>query len=1180
MRGFLRILNDLGKRIFLSPLAKERFFLLLIITVLVIIWFHRGLMVGSGESGLPFYNTQKLLELSKNSWTDVPLGTSSAIGFANFPFYAVVTFLGSLGIPPFLIQAGVYWVLLAVGTLAIHYLAAKSSGNNRQTRLISSLFYIFNPIIHINVLHRVQYPLMFFYGFLPLAFIVYSEGLNRRSFWYLIILNLLCLVFSFAFIGPSFMILLFAIFGLYSLLKSLEGINKRKFQWYPILYLVAFWITFAMVGAWWLIPFFTSVSTDLGVGAAVKYFNANANIDTFKSISEHLGSVVNILRMVPQEFYEKNGSSWGYIFYTPPFIILSFFTIFGFTFSLFRRKTDLNFRFLVLTSLLLLFFSKGSLPPFGWLTLFIFKSLTFLQVLRNPFEKAGLILPFTLAIPVGFGTWAMIEKISEKVKVKKALLTLIFLAVIFPIYMFPIANGYVFTGGGPPADDLNIGQYVKVPDYYIKAREWLNGQQDLFRVLVLPLDGEGMTYKWDFGYSGVELSNNLFDQSMISFNTSQGFLPEMIDSIKHTFNKFPDKIWILSQMLNVRFIMVRDDIDFIARETETPTVVLSSIEKFLDKHFRLAAEFGKLKLFELKKEEFYPRVFSSTTSIFLAGVKKNSLDLMPFSNPIDHDIFITSSGSEKKDDSYLKLSSQVLVTGTRVKNLDVKTGNPIENLPYVSVYRNTPMYALVRLKEEIESQLLTPDNQLSYQVNLMGKRLAEINHTPNETSAVEEYSQLLKTISQEIYKEGVLDEGIASVLINQRYAIDQLKNNVNEKDVIDKLAKDLDQLLIGIGIKPVFPSQKEIITRLYVPRDSIYEILVPSEDWETYYLEHGIDAVEIDGNAYKVDSKVQSRDLHTFVLGSYHLSAGLHEINISQPTAINLLAEKLPEELTLSSADKKPLVKSVPVLPLNNNYTYRISFEYMEEKGNVPIVAVHSDADFVNVSGEKIARFGIALKRSDYDFGWKKYQAVFTPFPSANNHSVMIKILPYGDCKAVVQRPYRRYCEDNSFNQKYLLDSSTKFRNFKVEKVFLNPLMLREVGSRSAHGSAPTISFENISPAKYKVKVSDAKNPFFLVLSTTYDPKWSAFFTDSRDSSLMEKMSETIPGDLVQSQNHLIVNGYANGWYIDKSGDFDMYLEYTPVRASTIGRKISTIAVVFFALGFIARLVYVKYSHR
>ncbi len=68
----------------------------------------------------------------------------------------------------------------------------------------------------------------------------------------------------------------------------------------------------------------------------------------------------------------------------------------------------------------------------------------------------------------------------------------------------------------------------------------------------------------------------------------------------------------------------------------------------------------------------------------------------------------------------------------------------------------------------------------------------------------------------------------------------------------------------------------------------------------------------------------------------------------------------------------------------------------------------------------------------------------------------------------------------------------------------------------------PQISYSKISPTKYRVNIQGNSNPFILVLNNTYDKFWNA------------KINNQIV------TKHFNVNGFANGWFVDTKGDFEM----------------------------------------
>lgn len=141
----------------------------------------------------------------------------------------------------------------------------------------------------------------------------------------------------------------------------------------------------------------------------------------------------------------------------------------------------------------------------------------------------------------------------------------------------------------------------------------------------------------------------------------------------------------------------------------------------------------------------------------------------------------------------------------------------------------------------------------------------------------------------------------------------------------------------------------------------------------------------------------------------------------------------------------------------------------------------------------------------------------------------------------------------------------------------------------------PHIFFQKINPTKYKIKIESAHEPFYLTFSESYYPGWQAYInTDpiqcdpiaiyenvnttecKHESKFFELKDLTrLFGETIPEENHLLVNGYANAWYIDphKLGtgeNFTITLYFKPQSYYYIGLIISGLTF----LGCIAYLVW------
>jgi hypothetical protein len=82
------------------------------------------------------------------------------------------------------------------------------------------------------------------------------------------------------------------------------------------------------------------------------------------------------------------------------------------------------------------------------------------------------------------------------------------------------------------------------------------------------------------------------------------------------------------------------------------------------------------------------------------------------------------------------------------------------------------------------------------------------------------------------------------------------------------------------------------------------------------------------------------------------------------------------------------------------------------------------------------------------------------------------------------------------------------------------------------------VKYQKISSTEYIVSVENNYKPFYLLLAESYDDGWKAFINGK----------EQIP-----DKYHFIIAGFANGWYLDKAGHFNIRLYFQPQKNYDIG---------------------------
>lgn len=90
------------------------------------------------------------------------------------------------------------------------------------------------------------------------------------------------------------------------------------------------------------------------------------------------------------------------------------------------------------------------------------------------------------------------------------------------------------------------------------------------------------------------------------------------------------------------------------------------------------------------------------------------------------------------------------------------------------------------------------------------------------------------------------------------------------------------------------------------------------------------------------------------------------------------------------------------------------------------------------------------------------------------------------------------------------------------------------------------IEIKKISPVNYETNVFNSKGKFILVFNNNYHQGWTAL----------------IDGKLLDSSKHIVANGYANGFLIDKVGNFNISLRFSPETKIVNSNRISFIGIV------------------
>lgn len=132
---------------------------------------------------------------------------------------------------------------------------------------------------------------------------------------------------------------------------------------------------------------------------------------------------------------------------------------------------------------------------------------------------------------------------------------------------------------------------------------------------------------------------------------------------------------------------------------------------------------------------------------------------------------------------------------------------------------------------------------------------------------------------------------------------------------------------------------------------------------------------------------------------------------------------------------------------------------------------------------------------------------------------------------------------------------------------------LDEIFSSSTERSPAYLAeYQKISPTKYEVKVKNATRPYMLSLAETYDPLWTASYGIPGSKDGNGNSYHYSDGNKFKTSSIPLYSAI-NGFYINKTGDYILTIEYQPQIWFIQGTVISIIATISI-------LVFLIISHK
>ncbi len=1121
----------------------------------------------------PLFN--RLNVISKFVWSGFNLGEISNLNISHLIPNSFLTLL-SFELAPKLVVLFVLGLIFMIGFFSfkkmLDYLWEKTPVN-----YLPAFLYAFSPFLFNEIIGGSWY-MWVSYAFTPIFFLNLLEYLETRkkSHLFLFLLSSIFVISSLQnFVLLEVLIIFYLVFEVFWFGRDLKKILPAYLLAHLLLFLFNFY---------WLLPFSYSW-VDF-----TKIISSPTFIGQFESVKNSTQNLLSIFSLVG--YLDRNMYYYAIPnFLTPIFVFIVFYFWVLFLIQLIIGKIGKDiFKkcfFWLMSLVLFAFFIKGGNPPFSKLTMWIYEHVFLMRLYRSPQHlmfMAAFIVPILLAFSI--------NSFYQKTKQKKLVIGLFsFLILIW-------LSGWWYNG------DLGhqtlMGQKKDYVDFYklppeleeIYKRNLLDSEDN--RILFLPA-----SFSPDFLKTEYQ-------------NLAQGSQPEYLYLKNPTFvsesNLFASKIENffcdgikLDNYLNylslfsVRDVILRKDIyPHFGENTECwlhdeAQKILDSadkFEKFLEGKYAVG--------YQIKADYFLPHFYIPRKIIYA------NTDIGSLPN-------IVSFGDlEARLGVYLEPrvpdinTDEVFIEGKSryVENLifSMTKGESLENdvpFPYVRHRPISFFYPLVLKKEQYEEWKLKkdPERLINKKLFYASKRISELDKfSDGQMNGLMDYS--LKSYEKKMNEALEEIERLKNLELKEKMAIkiraywekhrekieeilyrDREKYNLQEKTGYIKAPTNWGEVFERLNEK-ISPLEKRFDFRnlgysLEIPEENNYSLFIKDID--------AIKGLRVELNGEKLDSnEFKGREDRWINLGERKLKEGEQSLILHLPEPENLVGNNWQETKIFS---QKQNGVSQSIKDWQGNTFYYLSFDYKIEQGGLDFSL--SEERVSDQEGEKVIKdkklFGRVLRNKET----RKFETII----KSNSNTLGAKIY---------------------FSNIHDLGQLTKveFKNLEVYRIIQPEIIARtlEPQSQKSEFQIPKITFVKINPTKYRVKIEGAKAPYTLIFSENFHRGWKAYISGQQlatsnqqfgeitanyfDGEVKEgthknifldrNIFETWSKKSIPEGRHLLVNGYANSWYVipeDSNGDenYEIIIEFQPQKLLYIGLGISLVTLL-------SCLIYLVYS--
>lgn len=823
--------------------------------------------------------------------------------------------------------------------------------------------------------------------------------------------------------------------------------------------------------------------------------------------------------------------------------------------SFLLAKSSYHKRLISFFGLLLLismFFAAGTRSPLGLLYGFVYDHLPGFAIFRSPYYKFGGSLVIAATFLISFSMSMILERL---VKVTKWPLQ--FTGTILVILSLGSWLGFHFIF----LDQSTIFEWQKgfstklvVPAYVNEFKTWID-QQDLSntKILLVPLlndDWRNDGYDWGY-WSLSTVFSSLIRSSVLTndqnlFDGERNWVNSLYDSLQE---RDEERFIKLSSRIGVGFVLLRTDV--ISGQKWSGTNPPLEFEMILNsfRKVRKARGFGRWILYQIDQK---PTEKVTTSSSFVSLPLGSSSVGREF---VEGDHFTVASKNLEHLNINAFYSGFVDLYDCQSCLLEQKYSSPL--LVNASIFPNSPFYNVKISRENATlKKTISPKEKADAYEGFIQRRYSEVRYMLSLGVEEQYIDENLKTINlyfDELFSLIKSFSDPDSDFFRARHTLDNFnshqlywRNYIGSQEFTQK-SKEFQQEIFGIlwRIDNIKKFYDPLLSKLDIWATQKIYYLKFSEKGE-YKLSLRTDTLPTDSEGKKASPNLAvyetggSQRMLELIPGKDGWLTASTTVEGSSEASLTLHFDNVPNSLQIEDP-------SLQLFPQGERACYSWKIRNFDNSRSYRFLVATTNRSqslrlfFKNKQNEEPS------KRLDNFFHGNDEVDVYPLFTYEP-----FRYVYYPSNKAVDPTVY--LCSGD----KQLPDIT----NMVAYEVFSPQVFVTRVVSTPL--TVPVVQFDKVNSTLFTGSVKGASGPFILIFNERYSPLWILYKDDS-SQSLFYKFIGRIKGDK-KIDKHFQVDGYANAWLIEDSGNHKFSIEYLPQTLFELGRWVSIISLITLLL--------------